>query len=63
VSGRQVKPSNATSIKIVAEILNVRFAERNQFHATRSGPADEQALQKCRIALQIFRFWLKPRLY
>jgi hypothetical protein len=39
------------------------LAERNQFLATRSGPADEQALQKCRIALQTFRFRLKPRLY
>src|ERR1700679_1344918 len=28
------------------------LAERDRFHAARSGPADKQALQKCRIARQ-----------
>ena len=48
--------------RLAANICPFLLAERNQFHATRSGPADEQALQKCRIARQIVSLRVEARI-
>jgi hypothetical protein len=41
--------------------LSVLLAERNQFHASRSGLGDEQALQKCHIARQWLSLHVEAR--
>jgi hypothetical protein len=38
------------------------LVERNQFHDARSAPADEQALQKCRIGREIISLQVKTKI-
>jgi hypothetical protein len=54
--------ARAATYRLTANVCPFLLAERNQFHAARSGPADEQALQKCRNRPTIVSLHVEARI-
>src|SRR5713226_5558611 len=60
MGGTDARP--ASSRDMTSYMCPLLLVERNQFHDARSAPADEQALQKCRIGREIISLQVKTKI-